>query len=313
MNTKTFLPIAEALLTKPTAPFHEEAVREEIMRLLSGCKHVNLKQDEFGNLVAHYRRGKAAAHFAFAAHMDHPAYVGRKFLGGVPKRYLDKKAATQKFGAFSMWDLPPFQVRNQRIYSRACDDLIGCSVIVAMLLELEKTGTECSVYGLFTRAEEVGFVGAIQLATSGLVPRKIAIISLETSSQKGGPVKMGAGVIVRAGDRSSVFDSGVTIQLATNAQTKKIPYQRALMQGGSCEATAYVLYGYRVGGLCVALGNYHNCGPSDKIAAEYVSLDDTLAMTQLCIETAKVSQPVDPQKQLRERLETNMEKYRELF
>lgn len=164
MNSKTFLPIAEGLLSQPTAPFHEEKVREEIIRLLGSCKHVSLQQDDFGNLIAHYKRGNTKPHYAFAAHMDHPAYVGRKFLGGVPKRYLAKKAATKKFGSYSMWDLPAIQVRNQRIYSRACDDLIGCSAIVAMLLELEKTGAKCSTYGLFTRAEEVGFVGAIQLA-----------------------------------------------------------------------------------------------------------------------------------------------------
>jgi len=48
------------------------------------------------------------------------------------------------------------------------------------------------------------------------------------------------------------------------------------MQGGTCEATAYALYGYRTAAMCVALGNYHNCGPGDRIAPEYVSLEDTL-------------------------------------
>ena len=36
--------------------------------------------------------------------------------------------------------------------------------------------------------------------------------------------------------------------------------QRCLMSGGTCEATAYQLYGYETGGLCIALGNYHNRG-----------------------------------------------------
>ena len=42
------------------------------------------------------------------------------------------------------------------------------------------------------------------------------------------------------------------------------------MSGGTCEATAYQLYGYRTAALCVALGNYHNCGPDLTIAPEFV-------------------------------------------
>ena len=51
------------------------------------------------------------------------------------------------------------------------------------------------------------------------------------------------------------------------------------MSGGTCEATAYQLYGYRTAALCVALGNYHNCGPNHQIAPEYVSVDDVVRTT----------------------------------
>jgi endoglucanase len=312
MDTADIVAIARRILAQPTAPFHEDAVRSEIHALLSDCPHVRLAEDRFGNLVAHYRRGKAAARVAFAAHMDHPAYVGRDFLGGVPERYRKKKPPTRKFGAFRMWDLPACEVRAGRIRSRACDDLIGCAAIVAMLRELEQTSAECSVYGLFTRAEEVGFIGAIELAKSGRLPKGVTVVSLETSSVKGGPVKIGGGPIIRVGDRTSIFDSAATAGLQASAKSAGIPHQRALMQGGTCEATAYAVYGYRTAALCVALGNYHNCGPGDRIAPEYVSVADTLGMARLCVAAATAADS-DPHRDLRRSLEKRIADHRRFF
>lgn len=307
-----FLSIVRAILEQPTAPFYEDAVRAEILRQLAGLAHVTVETDAFGNLIARYQRGPAKARYAFAAHMDHPAYVGKEFLGGVPQEYLAKKPARQQFGAFSMWDLPPYELRKGEIHSRACDDLIGCACIVAMFHELERSGTKCAAYGLFTRAEEVGFVGAIELAKSGKLPKETTVVSLETSSVKGGPVEMGAGVIIRVGDRTSIFDSEATAQLQECAKEGKISHQRALMQGGTCEATAYALYAYRTAAMCVALGNYHNCGPRKRIASEYVSAKDAKAMADLCVALAK-SRPSTALGALRKRLEQRVRDHRKYF
>jgi putative aminopeptidase FrvX len=312
METNECLAITRRILAQPTAPFHEDAVRREIRAQLADCPHVRLIEDRFGNLLALYRRGKAVARFAFAAHMDHPGYVGREFLGGVPERYRKIRPATRKFRGFRMWDLPACEIRGGRIRSRACDDLIGCACIVAALRELERTGAECAAWGLFTRAEEVGFIGAIELAKSGQLPKSVTVVSLETSSVKGGPVKIGAGPIIRVGDRTSVFDSGATAQLQEAAKLAGITHQRALMQGGTCEATAYALYGYRTAAMCVALGNYHNCGPGDGIAPEYVSVNDTLGMARLCVAVA-TSAPADALADLRGRLEKRVAEHRRYF
>lgn len=307
------LEIARALLQQPTAPFHEDAVRAEIEQQLAGLPNVTVKRDGFGNVIAQYRRGSAKPRLAFAAHMDHPAYVGDQFLGGVPQVYRDRQPPTRDFGAYAMWDLPAFKVRKGRIYSRACDDLIGCTAIVAMLQELSESGAEAACYGLFTRAEEVGFVGAIQLAQARALPKRVTIVSLETSSQRGGPVKMGQGVIIRVGDRTSIFDSEVTAQLVHLAREHEIPHQRALMSGGTCEATAYQLYGYRTAGLCVALGNYHNCGPKERIAPEYVSIDDVAGLTRLCVVAASAPELPDVEGASRKRLEDGMREYERYF
>jgi len=340
MQSAALLDIIRSILAQPTAPFHEDAVRAEILIQLAQCPHVSAEQDDFGNVIARYRRGDGAARFAFAAHMDHPGYVfdpaagaggespggeskepseksapipgapvSSAFLGGVPREYREKNPPTRDFGAFAMWDLPACELREGRIHSRACDDLIGCSAIVALFRELEERETEGCVYGLFTRAEEVGFVGAIHLAKSGIVPRTVTIISLETSSEKGGPAKMGEGVVVRVGDKTSIFDAAATAALVQIAKAAEIPAQRCLMSGGTCEGTAYQLYGYRCGALCVALGNYHNCGPETQIAPEFVSLDDVAGMVRLMVQIVISPDAPDPHEALRAKLEKSAAEY----
>src|ERR1700677_465402 len=138
------------------------------------------------------------AKYALVPHLYHPGWHLRpilRFLGGVP-RSLQDKCQVREFGEFGMWDLPAFTLDGDRLYSRACDDLIGCATIIAMLRTLAQTGFGGSVAGVFTRAEEVGFVGAIHLARSKLLPSDATIISLETSKEIP-PAKMGEGPIIR--------------------------------------------------------------------------------------------------------------------
>jgi endoglucanase len=308
------LDIIRPILAQPTAPFHEDAVRAEILMQLAQIPNVTAEQDDFGNVIARYRGCSEHAEFAFAAHMDHPGFVGEEFLGGVPESYREKQPPVRDFGAFAMWDLPACEVRDGRIHSRACDDLIGCAAIVALFQELARRGAETNVYGLFTRAEEVGFVGAIQLAKSGRLSRDLTVVSLETSSEKApGAGKKGEGVIIRVGDKTSVFDDGATAALVHAATAAKVPHQRCLMSGGSCEGTAFQAYGYRTAALCVALGNYHNCGPDLTIAPEFVALDDVAGMVELMTHAAMHEGPTDPHAALREKLEKGVEKYERFF
>ena len=314
MDTAALLDLTRSILAQPTAPFHEDAVRAEILIQLAQIPSVHVEQDDFGNVIARYDGCSGHAEYAFAAHMDHPAYVGEEFLGGVPETYRAKKPPTRDFGAFAMWDLPACEVKDGRIHSRACDDLIGCIAILALFQELDRTKAMPTVYGLFSRAEEVGFVGAIQLAKTGRVPKDVTIVSLECSSEKSpGSGKMGDGPIIRVGDRTSIFDDAATAAFTKAAADAKLPYQRCLMSGGTCEATAYQLYGYRTAALCVALGNYHNCGPDETIAPEFVAVDDVAGMIALMHAAATNESPTDPHSALREKLEKGLEKYRRYF
>jgi putative aminopeptidase FrvX len=323
MHKERLLEIAAAILRQPTAPFHEDAVRSAILDLLQPCSRVAVRQDAFGNIIAHYRGtppdGSVVppARWAFAAHMDHPGWVTppggteHRFLGGVPPEYLEaNRTRIREFGQFAMWDLPAFEVRDDCIHARACDDLIGCAMIVGLLEELDRENPPVECYGLFTRAEEVGFVGALKMARSGwLAEAGLTVISLETSSALP-PAQIGAGPIVRVGDRTAIFDPAVTAELLAAAEQANLPVQRCLMSGGTCEATAFELSGVRSGALCVALGNYHNRGPDLRIEPEFVSVADFVGLTALCGAIARgTTAPGDAFSRLRERLERNLQQY----
>jgi endoglucanase len=318
MQRRELLRVVRVLLEQPTAPFHEAAVRDAIVEELRNCPHVSIEHDAYGNMIARYQRGtRKKPRWAFAAHMDHPGWVRTKdgewrFLGSVAERFL-VNPRKKEFGDFAMWDLPAFELKDDRIYSRACDDLLGCAEIVCLFRELEAANANVHCLGIFSRAEEVGFWGAIQLARSGLLPREINIFSLETSAPRGG-AEIGRGPIVRVGDRLSIFDSGETARLISLASENSIPVQRCLLDGGACEASAYQLYGYRSVAASIGLGNYHNCAPDGSIQCEYVSVDDYANMVRLCLALATgATKASDPTKALRTTLEKRAASYKQFF
>src|SRR5690606_14354669 len=73
----------------------------------------------------------------------------------------------------------------------------------------------------------------------------------------------------------------------------KFRYQRKLMDGGTTEATAYDLLGYESGAACLALGNYHNAGPNDRIAAETIHLGDVEGLARLFVAMAENTKRVE--------------------
>jgi len=182
-------------------------------------------------------------------------------------------------GAVGMWDLPDPTIRGSRIRARGCDDIASLAAILAAFDELQRTRRSLDVYALFTRAEEVGFAGAIAAAQSGLLPKRARVVAVETSAQIPGAA-MGNGPILRVGDRASIFSPHLTRfcrQVADDLarRDRRFRFQRRLMDGGTCESTAFGAYGFDATGLCIALGNYHNMDRRRKrIAPEYVDLSD---------------------------------------
>jgi len=323
------LNFAERLMRCAAAPYFEEEARAvaESICLEQG---LDCARDNYGNLLVSYRKGGKARPLALAAHLDHPGFEVvkqlsprrwlAKFRGGVGDDYfragvplrlmpqqvkatLGKRVGKEKVfeveatkavegqPEFVVWEMEEFAIRKGIIHGRACDDLIGCAATLAAMVQLKQQRAAVHVIGILARAEEVGFHGALMVAEQKLIPADALVVSLETSRELP-PVEMGQGVILRVGDRSSIFDSDATRFLSEVAgelgeTDKKFLSQRALMSGGTCEGTAYQEYGYQTAALCVALGNYHNCGSSDRIKAEYVSVADAEGMVKLLVASAK--------------------------
>ena len=307
MNLDRLLHTAKQILSLPTAPFHEHGVRDEILRQLDPLPHVKASVDDFGNVLAVFQRGAGTPRWMLNAHMDHPAYVHGEFMGGVPKSFLEKNFPTVGYGDFAVWDLPGYELSEGRILSRACDDLVGCAAIVSALVSVEESGQDASFLAAFTCAEEDGLLGAAYLAKSGWIPKSVAVLSLETSAERP-PAKMGDGVIVRVGDKTSVFDPALSGEIWDLVRSLKLPSQRCLMSAGTCEATAYQAFGYRAAAICVALGNYHNCTPEGGIGPEYVSISDFEAMTALCVAIGQAEQSEVDRCFVRDNLEANLQR-----
>ena len=211
-------------------------------------------------------------------------------------------------GALGMWDVPAFRREGDFLWSRAADDLAGVTAALGVmdLLPLADPKAQADVRVVLTRAEEVGFWGAVGAARSGAWPKAARLISLEASKAFPGTL-VGGGPVLRAGDRASVFNDGLSRSLARAAQAlsaaapKEFRWQRRLMDGGTCEGTAYQAYGYRVGALCVPLMNYHNMGEKGKIAPEGVSLTDLTNLIRWLVFWAVKGEEAPPLKKRMER------------
>jgi len=89
---------------------------------------------------------------------------------------------------------------------------------------------------------------------------------------------MGKGPVIRVGDRLRVFDPDTVLacEAAANAHAKtqkSFRFQRRLMDGGACEASAFSLAGYPTVCLAFPLGNYHNVGTRG-LAPEFIDESD---------------------------------------
>jgi putative aminopeptidase FrvX len=213
-------------------------------------------------------------------------------------------------GTPGMFDLTPGVIRGERFHSRVCDDLAGAASALATLAALSKAPADATVGALFTRAEEQGFIGAIaaMYAKPSLLKKTDRLISIECSAEQ--PVaKQGAGVVLRVGDRTSIFHSAFSRFITTTAEEigkrkKSFKYQRALMPGGTCEGTVFDAWGYVAAAACVPLGNYHNMDKvRARIDAEHVNVNDWQNMVTLFVELARKIHTFDgTHAELRERL-----------
>ncbi len=188
------------------------------------------------------------------------------------------------------FDLEDFSVDEEFIYMRALDDLAGCAAIITALENVINSPLENSVYGVFTRAEEVGLIGARLLAQSNLLPLNTFVVSVETSSVIPG-VTQNKGPVIRTGDASYTFDAQAEQILLMSRdliskEDSSFKSQRHLMDAGSCEASAFMAYGYKATGIAFPLNNWHNASteikdPNSNITSESIGISDFINGTKL--------------------------------
>jgi endoglucanase len=214
------------------------------------------------------------------------------------------------------------RIQQGVLHTHACDDLAAAAAAISAFDAIRKL-KGCEHVGLlFTRAEEVGFLGAIAACQHRSVPKTARLICLENSRSFPHDSPIGAGPIVRVGDKMSVFEPTLTnhISMLMMEHQKRRPpfkYQRKLMPGGTCEATTFSTYGYRSTCLCLPLGNYHNMTQIDEVASgkrparvgpEFISVEDYHGLIEMLLVCATGLDAADAPT-LRGRMESLMTEY----
>ena len=215
---------------------------------------------------------------------------------------LSRAAPTVRPGDVGRWALRGVGARpaiqGGHLRAPAVDDLAGAAAALSAL-DVLRGRRGCGHVGvLLTTAEEIGFVGATAACRARTIPsKKTRLVCLETSrSFADSPI--GAGPIVRVGDRISVFSPKMTnlcAHLATQYEKQRpgFSWQRKLMAGGSCEASTFASFGYDATCICVPLGNYHNMADIDgvlagrrpaRVAPEFISIGDWRGMVELLVQ-----------------------------
>jgi len=338
------LKILERLARQPTAPLHEEAVLREAARIARDA-NLRTRTDSFGNLVLRPggpRRGPA---IWLVAHTDHPGLEvtgpgTARLFGGVAPEYMRRgtrlrlyheggrvparltvftKArhairfdggAKARAGDFGVWELEDFRIEGREVHARQLDDLAGCAVSLAAMARAARSRS-MNLSVLLTRAEEIGFVGTLGAIDSGLIPRDAWVINVEASKVLPG-VEIGGGPVIRVGDRQRTFDADAENLLlaARDRLPESKPVQRALMSGGTCEATAFSAHGYQATGLAIPLGNYHNMGPRGRLEPEFVAPKDlATAVDLLELAARRPREGLEAGLRLRSRIDRNLRLY----
>ena len=312
----------------PTASGQEDAVVAWVSAWAARRSDLKLEIDSGGNVIITQKGRKARPPVFAVAHMDHPAFVigevkgsdvRYEFRGGVNPEYFslarvevvsrpgktsgkvvtyDPETSTGVIegDGFLPGDIAYFRMRKPRarkgrFAAPACDDLAGAAAALAALDRARRRDALRHFGVLLTRAEEVGLVGAVHAAKHRTIPHHSRVLSIETSRELPN-ARIGDGPIIRTGDYSTMFDRELTNKITRSARVNSLRHQRRLMDGGSCEATAFGGYGFQCTGLCLALGNWHNRGNLDRVEAgdgeaipmlEEISIDDFHGLVDLLL------------------------------
>jgi endoglucanase len=340
----------------PTAPGLEHEVMAWVESWVGRRNDLTLTRDSGGNLLITQKGRKSRSPVFAVAHMDHPAFVvtavhGKdaafEFRGGVRPEYFENAPVEFVTGEaghgrvsvydpesghgvirvagpqpsprdIARWRFPSRKSKPGHLLAPACDDLAGCAAALAALDRARGRAGLRHFGVLLTRAEEVGFVGALHAAKARTLPPDARLLSIE-ASRASTVAPVGEGPVIRVGDAVTVFDQHLTNLISQVVARLGLRHQRKLMSGGACEATAFGVHGYRATGLCLPLGNYHNMGNLDEVEAgagearpmmEEISLDDFHGLVEVLVTAALA---IDEESDLPQRLDAIYDKGRHLL
>lgn len=247
-----------------------------------------------GGLPPHLLTGATIEAFAAAPKNNRP--LARGVIGPRPKKEGGLWPITwsepPKDGAkldFAVLALTPCDIKGDWLHSRSIDDLLGCAISLEAMRQLAAARAKVNLTVLLNRAEEVGFVGALDMIRSGVLSPSDSYLSIESSRKLPGSMP-GRGPTIRLGDKATAFDPNLTALLddaAAALRKRGAKVQRLRLTGGTCEATAYLAFGYESGGVAIPLVNYHNGWGAEKIAPEMVRLSDVNGSVRLLVEASK--------------------------
>ncbi len=304
-----------AVWTEPTYPRGwKKQNAATLARHLKAGRHIVAFR---GGVYCDYLRGSTLEWFGTTAGdsraVDKPIARGRVIeCLAEPKKLVPFGLVVEVDGEVPVGSAGMFPVKVARakdgfLHSRVCDDLAGAAAALALVDKPVKAKVPVCV--LLTRGEEEGFVGALAAVHAPtLLKQTDRIIAIECSAEQT-YAPAGQGVVLRCGDKTSIFHSGLTYFMnecgkEAALKTKGFVLQRALMPGGTCESTVYDAWGYVSGAVCVPLRNYHNMDKAAKmLAAEAVHLGDWACMVRLFREIAlKAHTFAEGHPEIRERL-----------
>ncbi len=267
-----------------------------------------------GGLPPHLLPGVAVEAFADGAKTNEP--LARGVIGPRPKKDGDPwtirwTQAPSKGArpAFAVLALTPFRVANGWLESRSIDDLLGAAISLEVLRRLASARAKVNLVVLLNRAEEVGFIGALDMIRSGVLPPGDSYLSVECSREMPGS-RPGRGPTVRLGDKACAFDSNLVELLddaAARLRRRGRRVQRLRLTGGTCEATAYQTFGLEAAGAAVPLVNYHNGWGAEAAAPERVRVSDMDGAVELLESAARLFAAKTLRGALRARLERRHE------
>jgi endoglucanase len=248
-----------------------------------------------GGLPPHLLAGAAVE--AYPAVPKDNVPLARGVLGPRPKKDGDlwtiRWTEAPRPGAkpvFAILALTPCETKDGWLSSRSVDDLLGVAVSLEAVRRLAAVRAKTNVTVLMNRAEEVGFVGALDMIRSGVLSENDSYLSIESSRELPGS-KPGKGPTIRLGDRACAFDPNLIALLdeaGERLRKRGTKVQRLRLTGGTCEATAYLTFGLEAAGVAVPLVNYHNGWGAKAVAPERVRLSDVEGAVRLLVEAGKL-------------------------